>query len=98
MKSLRGFVIGYCIVTVWALGLIWSLPSCAAIKADARLGTSEVQGGESGETGGVVGRIGGDGDSIALWLAIAALGMSAMSYPVSRTIRKIVWTESDPSD
>lgn len=39
-------------------------------------------------TGGVVGVIGGGGDSIGLWLAILA---GPLSYPLMRTIRKKVW-------
>jgi hypothetical protein len=33
------------------------------------------------------GDIGGNGDSIALWLAIVSLGAATLSYPVSRAIR-----------
>lgn len=40
---------------------------------------------DEGPAGGVVGQVGGGGDSVALWLAIAALAVVALSaYPVQR--------------
>lgn len=38
--------------------------------------------------GGVVGKIGGDGDSVSLWIAIVVLGVVAISaYPAQRAAR-----------
>lgn len=54
---------------------------------------SEIEQGGTGDdasAGGAVGRIGGNGDSIALWLAIAALAMTPLAYPASRTVR-LAW-------
>lgn len=47
---------------------------------------------ESVATGGIVGKIGGNGDSVALWLAIVALAVGPILYPIQRTIR--VWREN----
>jgi hypothetical protein len=41
--------------------------------------------------GGVAGRIGGDGDSIALWMSIGVLGLIALTaYPAQRSLR-LAW-------
>lgn len=46
---------------------------------------------EEGPAGGAVGKIGGDGDSVALWIAIAVLGLVAVSaYPAQRGLR-LAW-------
>jgi hypothetical protein len=42
---------------------------------------------EEGPAGGIVGKIGGGSDSIALWLAIASLGLMPFVYPASRKVR-----------
>lgn len=47
---------------------------------------SSVEQSGPGNAGGVAGKIGGDGDSVALWLAILALG----AYPIQRTAR-LAW-------
>ncbi len=44
-----------------------------------------------GDAGGVVGTVGGNGDSIALWIALAILGVVALSaYPAQRKLR-LIW-------
>lgn len=60
---------------------------------DATVGVNlsrEVDAAEGGTAGGTVGTIGGDGDSVALWLAIAALAITPIAYPASRSLR-FVW-------
>lgn len=83
-----------CIGTVGCLAgnRIASPETNTRIKLDTRV---EAQGAGRVETGGVVGRIGGGGDSIALWIAIAALAIGPIQYPIQRTIR--VWRENGKS-
>ncbi len=61
------------------------------LDTDLNLGYNRnVEGGE-GDTGGIAGKIGGDGDSVALWLAIGGLTILAFAaYPAQRTAR-LAW-------
>jgi hypothetical protein len=40
-----------------------------------------------GDTTTTLGNVGGEGDSIALWLAIAALATVPLAYPIQRRLR-----------
>ncbi len=53
-------------------------------------GDAEAEGQGDASTGGGVGKIGGDGDSIALWLAIASLALLPLAYPTTRGLR-LAW-------
>lgn len=54
-------------------------------------GDSVAEGQGDASTGGGVGKIGGDGDSVALWIAIVVLGMVALAaYPAQRSLR-LAW-------
>lgn len=86
----------------WAVSVLVLLASGCAVadkmaspdtKADVTLGlrtdrdtSVTVRDGEAA-TGGMAGRIGGEGDSIALWLSIAALALLPLVYPASRVAR-----------
>lgn len=57
----------------------------------ANEGDSVAEGQGDASTGGGVGKIGGDGDSVALWMAIVILGVIALSaYPAQRYVR-LAW-------
>lgn len=59
-------------------------------KSDTEVTTSAEA--DEGPAGGIVGKIGGDGDSVALWIAIAVLGLVAVSaYPAQRGLR-LAWS------
>lgn len=54
-------------------------------------GGAEAEGQGDASTGGGVGKIGGDGDSVALWIAIIVLGVVALAaYPAQRSLR-LAW-------
>jgi hypothetical protein len=56
--------------------------------APSNEGDAEAKGQGDASTGGVVGKIGGGDDSMALWLAIAGLTVVALSaYPAQRALR-----------
>lgn len=59
-------------------------------RSDTKLTTS-ASAEDSSHAGGIVGRVGGNGDSVALWLAVAALGTVAIgAYPIQRKAR-LLW-------
>lgn len=54
-------------------------------------GDSVAEGQGDASTGGGVGKIGGDGDSVALWIAIVVLGLLVLAaYPAQRSLR-LAW-------
>lgn len=79
-------ILAGCLGTVGCLAgnRIASPTTTITVKPEVTVDTIK---GEDVGTGGVVGKIGGGGDSIALWIAILALAVGPVLYPLQRTIR-----------
>lgn len=67
--------------------LILSSYGCIGTGRTASPDLETTLGVRKGDTSTTLGNVGGDGDSIALWLAITALATVPLAYPLQRRLR-----------